>query len=814
MRDLLQDIRYALRTLRKTPTFTALAVVTIALGIGANTAAFSMVHGVLMRRLPYSGDSRLIRVKQPSATAPDARFSVLEVADYRKQVKSITANAEYHSMPFQLYGNGDPQRVQTGVVSDNFFNLLGVQPLLGRGFLPGEEAVDAPPVVLLSYRYWVKNFAGDPKIVGSKFTMNDKIHTVIGVLPPLPAYPDDNDIWMPAGACPFRDGAMNTRNARLLQQFALLAPGATVEQAERDFATVSTRFHGAYPSDYPAARKLATQVVSLHEELTAQSRPLLLMLLGAAGFVLLIAVTNFANLMLARQLRRQREVALRLALGAGRGRLFRQLATESLCVSLAGGVLGIAIAYGGLGLLRSLATRVTPRANEITIDLAVLSFALGLTILVALVAAVFPVLRSGVSLAESLRATAASSTASKGDGRARAVLVGAQVAVAFVLLVGAGLMVRSLTKLEGVDGGYTTTNVLSARVDLDWTRYANPAVTTNQTPLIHAFTDRLIARLSTQPGVVSMAVASNIPLNRTQPFQVPFQIRGQDVAPDRLPKADVTGVSANYFKTIGIPIVSGSVFSDAERDTAQQSILIGQRLAHANWPGRSPVGQQISIDNGVHWLTIVGVAGDVHQNGLARDITDEIYVPYFNPQNTGTNTMVLVRTISNPSPMGKAIRDAVREIDPRQPVVSIQTLGDLRSAKLSEPRVTTALLASFAILALVITAAGLAGVIGYGVTQRLNEIGIRVALGADAREVVWLVTRQGLVLAAIGLAVGIAISLAITKLMSGLLYATPTSDAGTFGTVAALLVAIAAVACFLPARRALSIDPVQALRAR
>jgi putative ABC transport system permease protein len=814
MRDLLQDIRFALRTLRKTPTFTFLAIITIALGVGANAAAFSMVNGVLLRRLPYGANDRLVRIKQPSKTAPDSRFSVLEVADYRTQAKSLAATAEYHSMPFQLYGSGDPQRVQTGVVSDNFFTLLDVKPILGRAFLPGEEAVGAPPVVLLSYRYWMQKLGGDPKVVGSTFTMNDRIHTVIGVLPPLPTYPDDNDIWMPAGACPFRDGVMNNRRGRMLQQFALLTPSATIQQATSDVATVSGRLHAQYAADYPTARKLSTQVVSLRDELTAQSRPLFLTLLAAAGFVLLIAMTNFANLMLARQLRRQREIALREALGAGSGRLFRQLATESLCISLTGGALGILIAYSGLGLLRSLAARVTPRAGEITIDLSVLGFALAVSVVVGLVAAIVPLLRSRLALADSLRASATTASASRSDSKTRSILVSAQVAIAFVLLVGAGLMVRSLVKLEGVDGGYVTTNVLSARVDLDWTRYANPAVTTNQTPLILNFSDQLLARLGPQTGVQSVALASNIPLNRAAPFQATFQIRGQDVAADRLPKADLTAVSASYFKTIGIPLLRGNAFSDTERDTAQQSVVISARLAQVNWPGKDAVGQQISLDNGAHWLTVAGVAGVVHQNGLSKDVTDEIYLPMFNPNNTGTDMRVLVRTASDPSPMGKAIRDAVHEIDSRQPVVSIQTLAEMRGTKLAEPRVTTALLMSFAVLALIITAAGLAGVIAFGVNQRVNEIGIRVALGADAGSVVWLVMRQGLLLAGVGLVVGVALSMSVTKLMGGLLYNTPATDGETFGLVGATLVVIAAMACFLPARRALKIDPVQALRTR
>jgi predicted permease len=814
MRDLLQDIRFAVRTLGKTPVFTGLAVITIGLGIGANTAAFSMVNGVLLRRLPYGADERLIRIKQPSATSPDSRFSVPEIEDYRAQVKSLAGVAEYHSMAFQWFGNGEPQRVQTGVVSDNFFDLLGVKALLGRTFRPGEDPVDATPVVVISYRYWMQRLGGDPNILGRKFTMNNKVHTVVGVLPPLPAYPDENDIWLPAGACPFRAGLVDNRRGRLVQMYGVLTPGASVTQATTDISTVSGRMHSEFPEAFPAARQLTTQVVPLRDELTAQSRPLFLTLLGAAAFVLLIAMTNFANLMLARQLRRRREIALRQALGAGQGRLFRQLVTESLCVSIAGGVVGVGIAYSGLGLLRALASRVTPRASEITIDSGVLLFALVTSVVVGLAAAVVPLLRSRVELSDALRAGATTATSTRGDGRMRSWLVGAQVATAFVLLAGAGLMVRSLVNLERVDGGYVATNVMSARVDLDWTRYNNPAVRTDQRPLIISFADQLLARLSSQTGAQSVALSSNIPLNRAVPFQVPFQVRGKDVAVDRLPKADLTIVSAKYFETIGIPILRGSTFSDAIRDTATQSVVISERMARVNWPDRDPIGQQLSIDNGAHWATVVGVVGDVHQNGLSTDITDEIYLPLFNPQNIGSDMRVLVRTASNPTPMANAIRAAVREIDPRQPVVSIQTLDELRGTRLTEPRVTTALLVSFAVLALVITAAGLAGVIGYSVGQRTNEIGIRVALGAESPSVVWLVMRQGLVLAGVGLVAGLAVAMSLTKLMRGLLFDTPPTDVATFAVVALALIGTAALACFLPARRALAIDPVQALRTR
>ncbi|HEX4681378.1 MAG TPA: ABC transporter permease [Gemmatimonadaceae bacterium] len=813
MRDIMQDIRFAVRTLGRTPMFSLLAILTMALGIGANTAAFTMVHGVLMRRLPYAGDDRLVRVRQPSATAPDVAFSVLEVADYRAQVKDFAAVSEYHSMPFQLYGTGEPQRVQTGVVSDNFFTMLGVKPLLGRAFLPGEEAVGAPAVVLLSYRYWMKNFAGDPRVVGTKFTMNDRIHTVVGVLPPLPPYPDDNDIWMPAGACPFRDNLMNNRRGRMLSQFAMLAPGVSPGRATKDVATIAARLHQQYPDAYPAARKLSTAVAPLHDELTARSRPLFLTLLAAAGFVLLIALANFANLMLARQLRRQREIALREALGAGSGRLFRQLATESVCLSIVAGICGVFIAYSGLGLLRALATRVTPRASEIAIDPTVLAFALVVSLLVGFVVALVPLARArSFSLSDALRATAVATTASRRDGRARSALVGVQVAVAFVLLVGAGLMVRSLVRLEHVDGGYATANVLSARVDLDWTRYLDEHQNLKEAATF-GFTDRLLSRLSAEPGVVAVAAASNIPLNRPTPFKAPIQIRGRDATADRLPTADVTVATSNYFAAVRIPVLQGHPYSDADRDTsAEQSVMISERLARANWPAGDPIGKEISLDNGAHWLRIGGVVGDVHQNGLSQDITDEVYLPYFNSQNVGLGMRVLVRTVAEPAPMGKEIRATVHDIDTRQAVSSIQTLDEMRGVNLSEPRITTALLLSFAVLALIITVAGLAGIISYSVTQRVNEIGIRVALGAERASVLWLIMRQGLILGAAGLAIGVVVSLSVTGLMTRLLYDTRANDPGTFAMVGLLLLTVTACACAIPARRALRIDPVQALR--
>jgi len=808
MRDLFQDVRYALRTLAKAPAFSALAVITIALGVGANTAVFSMVNGVLLRRLPYGGDDRLIHVTQPSATRPDVAFSVPEIMDYRTQVKELAGFSEYHSMPFQLYGRGEPQRVQTGVVSDNFFNMLGVKPLHGRLFLPGEEAVGAPPVVVLSYRYWMEQLGGDPTVVGTHFTMNDHVHTIVGILPPLPVYPDANDIWMPAGACPFRSspGHMADRNGRMLSAFAVIAPGKTLDQAAAGLKLVNNRLHTEYPEAYPVARKLGLDITPLREEITRASRPLFLTLLATAAFVLLIAAANFANLTLARQLRRSPEIALRTALGAGRARIFRQLVTESLCVTLAGGALGVLIAWSGLGLLRSFATRVTPRADEITIDPVVLGFAIVVSVVVGLIAALVPLVRSAPSLSDTLRAGSVTTTGARSEGRMRDTLVVVQVAVAFVLLIGAGLMARSLVKLQRVDGGYETAGVLTARIDLNWTKYTNQEI-------VKQFAAGLMSRLTGQPGINSVALSSDFPLNNGQPSSQPFLIRGVEPREgDPGPQSDVTIVSADYFKTIGVPLLRGQLFTDAERDTVNTPVVISQRLATTYWSEKDPIGQQLSVNRGRRWQTIVGVVGDVKQAGLQHDITDEIYLPY--SVTPAGDIRVLVRTRGDPQAIAPKVRAAVKELDEQQPIVQVQTLEQLRGQRLSEPRVTTALLIAFAILAMVITAAGLGGVVAFGVNQRLNEIGIRVALGARPLSVLSLVVKQGMTIVAIGLAIGVAGAIASTRLITGLLFAVGPNDVPTYIGVAVALLAVAGLASYLPARRALRIDPVQALRAR
>ena len=808
MTQLLQDLRYAGRTLARTPGFTLLCILTIAFGVGANTAVFSMVNGVLLRRLPYAANDRLIHIQQPSSTAPHIGISVPELRDLRAQVSELAAASEYHSMPFQFYGRGEPQRLQTGVVSDNFFDMLGVRPLLGRLFLPGEEEVGAPAVLVLSHRYWMQHFSGDPGVIGEQLTMNDRVHTVIGVLPPLPAYPGNNDVWMPAGACPFRGNpqVLNSRNGRMLQVYAAMTPGQTLAQTRTGLANVAQRLHASYPENYPPARQLTFSATPVREEMTSRSRQLFLTLLGMAGFVLLIAAANFANLTLARQLRRGHEVALRAALGANRTRIFRQLVTESLVVTLVGGAVGVLIAWSGLSLLRTFATRVTPRAEEITLDPVVLGFALAVSIVVGLVAALTPMGRSQ-ALSIALRNGAASTSSGRREGRLRDGLVAAQVALAFVLLIGAGLMVRSLVALQRVEGGFDTANVMTARVDLNWSRY-----TTNQ--LIVQFADGLMQRLTRQPGVRSVGFTSDFPLLNGQPSTQPFQIRGREPANanEPGPRSDVTVASADYFRTIGVPLVRGEIYRDADRDTVDVPVVISKRLAETYWPNADPIGGEVSLNGGRRWFRIVAVVGDVHQNGPANSIADQIYLPYFVIGNS--DIRVLIRTNGDPQAIVPTLRTAVRELDERQPLTSIQTLEELRGQRLSEPRTITVLLLSFGILALAITAGGLGGVVAYGVNQRLNEIGIRVALGARPREVLGSVMRQGIVIVAIGLLLGVGAALAVSRVMGSLLFAVEPNDIATYVGVGLALLGVALFAAYLPARRALRVDPVQALRSR
>ena len=803
-----QDAAYSVRMMRKNPGFTLVVVLTLALGIGANTAIFSVIDGVLIRPLPYAKGSELVRLRQQATKAGfnDVNFSVKEWQDYAQQNSTLAGTAEYHSMYFTFYSQGEAQRLQVGVVSANFFDLMGVKPLLGRLFLPGEDKPGSDPVLVLTYSYWKNVMGGDPHAVGKTFEMNDKVHTVIGVLPPLPDYPDQNEMFMPSSSCPFRSNpkTVENRNGRMLTVFARRKPGVSNDQVSADLNVIAHRLEEQYPGNYPKADGYGMNVLAIHEEMTGGARLTFLILLGTAGLVLLLTCANVANLTLSRQIRREHELAIRATLGASLARVLRQLITESTILALAGGALGLIVATAGTSMLVHFAARFTPRTGDIGINAQVLLFTFAISIGSGILFGAIPAFASRQQLAAALSQGGGRNSGSLARLRMRNLLVTAQVAISFVLLIGAGLMLRSLMKLEEVDAGYNPQNVLSSTVSLSFTKYKPQEAL--------AFYEKLLDKLSNRPGVISAAVSMTVPLDQQMgSMDGQVQIEGRPIPPGTpAPRVDFRIVSPNYFKTMGIPLMRGRDFTTADRNEDNKVVIINATLARHQWPDADPIGQRVSADEGKQWFTIVGVVGDVHQYGLNRAPTDELYVPMALSPMRGAS--VLIRTQGNPLLMNREIASAVHDMDPQQPVTRMLTLEQIRSEWLASPRLTALLIAVFAALALVITLAGISGVMALAVSQRTREIGIRMALGATRESVLRMVLWQGMALVIFGLVIGSAGAPALTRMMKDLLFGVQSTDPLTFLAVALMVLAVAAGACFVPSRRAASVDPMVALR--
>ncbi len=807
---LTQDVRFALRNLRKYPSYTAVVLLTLGLGIGANTAIFSVVHAVLMRPLPYASGDRLIEIRQeqPKIGVPNTGVSVKEVADYRAQTESLDAVVEYHQMSFNMLGRGEASRVQTGVVSANFFDVMGVAPLFGRTFREDDDSKNAPAVLVLSYNYWQHALGGDPGVVGRTFELNDRVHTVVGVLPPIPQFPradPPDDVFMPPSACPFRSNpqTIDNRNARMLVAIGRLKPGMTLPRAQNDLAVVNDRLGAQYPDAYDKAHTgFTATALSVHDELTRQARPTLLVLLATTGFVLLLVAANIANLSLARIIGRERELALRSALGAGRGRIARQLLTESTLLAVAGGALGLLVGWLVRDLLVAFTARFTPRAEEIAIDGAVLAFTLGVSVFTGLLFGLLPAFtrRTDASVKDAGQRTVGSRRLG-----ARNALIVAQVAISFVLLVGAGLLVRSFIKLQEVDAGFRTDHVLTALVSLDFVKYNTPV-------LRRAFYRSVMDKVAAEPGLETAAFGISVPLDQAAPFLAGFIVEGQSPGDRRaLPQLDFKFASPQYFKTIGMTVLSGRTFTDTDDATAPPVGIVNLSMARHNFPGIDAVGRRVSLDNGRTWITIVGVVNDAHDYGMSEKPTDELYRAF--AQTGVLNASLLVRTAGDPGAFARRIPVAVHEVDPRQPVSQIRTLEAIRSHSLAPPRLTAMLVTLFAGVALIITAAGIAGVVSFSVNQRTTEIGVRMALGAPRSSVTRMIVRQGLLPVAAGLGAGLAGALMMTRVVARLLFAVEPTDPITYGAVIGVLAAVAALACLAPARRAAAIDPMRALRA-
>jgi len=811
--DLRQDLAYAVRTLRRSPGYATIVVLTLGLGIGANTAMFSLVNGVLLAPLPYAQGDRIVHLRQerPRIGDDDMTFSVHEIEDYRQLNHTLADVVEYHNMTFTLLGMGAPRLVQTGVVSARFFDVLGMKPILGRDFTEADDQLGADPVMILSYGFWQREFGSDPNVIGKGLTMNGKVHTVIGVLPPIPQYPDDNDVYMPTSQCPTRsnDHFIADRRARMMIVFGVLRPGITLETANKDVSGVAHEIAEEHPDVYQVSSQgYDAALTPLKEDLVSKARPTLLILMATTLLVLLIACANVASLALARAVRQGQDLAVRQALGARRGRMVRQLLTESTLLSLMGGALGLVTARMSLGLLVRFAGRFTPRAFEAAIDGRVLVFALVASLVTGLFFGSVPALR---------RAAAASATLGRsrvGDvshesHRAHAWLVSAQVALAFVLLIGAGLLGRTFLAVSSEDLGYHPQRVLSANITLPMHYYMGDH------PGADGFFDELLRQVRALPGVRSAARAQAVPLNGNSGRTGLETEENADVGPDQYAQVMIMRTSPDYMTTLGIPILEGRGLAEADIQDSAAVVVLASSLAHRLWPGEDPVDRKVrscSFNSGQcsQWVTVVGVAGDVKMDDVEAEATPAVYVPPSSQAWNG-NTLV-IRSDGDLGILGRSLAELVHRLEPDAPLSHVQPLSAYVASAVSPRKLTAALMGIFAGLALLVTLAGVAGVVAFTTSRRTHEIGVRLALGADPRVVLRRVVRVGMVPACAGVVVGAAGAWGLSGMLSHLVWGVQATDLVTFVGAGVILLLGALAACSVPARRATRIDPVAALR--
>ncbi|HET9726946.1 MAG TPA: ABC transporter permease [Gemmatimonadales bacterium] len=795
---MLQDIRYALRSLRRHPVFALTAILTLALGIGANTAIFSAVNGVLLRPLPYPEPDRLLTVWGHHPSIGRETASLPDFLDWRK-ARSFSGMAAWANTLFTVTGTGEPQVVSAALVTPNYFRVLGTPVPVGRDFREEEER-GAARVVVLSQGYWQRAYGGRLDIVGHLITLSGIPYTIVGVGARGLSLPQEVDIWAPLQT----DTTLGRRND-FLQVIGRLAPGASAETAQVELATIARRLEAEYPGSNAG---WGVMLIGLQERIVGEIRPALLVFMGAVVLVLLIACANVANLMLARVAAREREVTIRAALGASRRRLVRQLLTESVLLALAGGVLGLGLAVWGVSALRALDPGTLPRLDEVRLDAGALAFALVLSVGTGLLFGVVPAFRVfGFDLRGGLAEGGRALVGARSGARTRTALVLAEVVLASVLLVGAALLLRSFVGLQQVDPGFTTHGILTARVTLPRSRYDDPARQVG-------FADALLERARVLPGVTSAALSTDAPVDDGPPYWA-FSVSGvEQPPPEVVQDAVVYRASPEYFATFGLPLIRGRVFEASDRGQSTPVAVVSQALARRYWPGRDPVGSRITFgdptDSTTTWMTVVGVVGDVRQDGAVSPAYPQIYVPL--AQMSGRSMVVALRTAQQPLTLVPSLKQALAAVDPNLALSRVTTMEQRLASTLARPRVNALLLAAFAATALVLAALGIYGVIAYSVVQRTRELGIRVALGARAEDVLTMVMRQGLTPVLIGLAIGLAAAAVGSRVLRSLLYGVAMTDLATYGMVAAFLAAVAAAASYVPARRAARADPMTALR--
>ena len=803
--EIRQDVRYALRQLRRTPSFTLVALFTLALGIGANTAIFSVVNGVVLRPMPFEEPERVIRVFSGREGRRGA-VSVPDFMDFRRQARSFERLAAFYDGASTLTGDGEPERLIGARVTADFFPVLRVRPIVGRTFAPGEDAEGADRVVVLGEPLWRSRFGADPAIVGRELVLDGHPHTVLGVVPAAQRYPGDADIWT-ASRFDARSLAPTSRGARWIRLIGRLRPGVSEAQARAEMETIARQLEIQDPAHNTG---YGAPVVQLQEHLVGSIRTPLLILMGAVGFVMLIACANVANLMLVRTAARETEIAVRTALGAGRLRLVRQLLTESVVLSVLGGLAGFALAIWGTRLFVALAPDTIPRLHEIRVDGAMLGFTGLIALITGTVFGLIPAMHASASeLALRLKEGGRGSRTRPGSRRARSVLIVSEMALAVMLLAGAGLLIRSFSALRDVDPGFRSDDVATFTVALPMSRY-------EKSEQQRQFVSAAIERMSTIPGVKSAAATFGLPLTDTR-FSLSFTVEGRPpVRPEDEPSSQIRFASKDYFSTMGIPLVRGRTFSEADRYGTQPVLVINEEAARRFFEDEDPIGKRLftgwTLDGVKMGGEIVGIVGNVRQFGLDADIAPEMYAN-FAQWGADEFSIVLRTSGQDPASLAAAARAEVRAIDRNLPIFDFETLGDIVSESVAQPRFYMLLLGIFAGVALALAAVGIYGVISYAVSQRTRELGIRLALGATGAAVQRMVVGHGIGLAVMGVALGVAGALALTRLMQSLLFGVSATDPVTFIGVAALLAAVAIVASWVPARRASRVDPLSALRA-
>jgi predicted permease len=806
---LIADVHHALRVMRKNPGFATIAILTLALGVGANTAIFSVVYAVLLKPLPYANPNQLVVVfeAKPQEGVEKTGTSYANFEEWRAQNTVFSELSGNQGHDLTVTGRGEPFVAVTGVVTPEVFAVLAATPLAGRTFVPDDGKQRAAPVVILSENLWRSRFGADPNIVGSAISLDKRLFTVVGIMPASfrsPLQARRQDVWVPLADDPLFSGWMARRGGHWLIAIGRLKPGVSIAQAQAEMGAISSRLAKEYPAENEG---WTVRIVPLQSELVGDVKPALLVLLGAVALVLLIACANIANLLLARATSRAKEMSVRIALGAGRARIIRQLLTESAALGLLGGAAGTLLAYWGVRGLRSLLPADIPDVNAIQVDGYVLAFALLLSVAASFVFGLAPALFSaGSDLQKTLREGAGRAGAGGGRHTARTVLAAAEIALAMVLLVGAGLLVRSFVTLTSVNPGFSSQHLVKAEVQLPRFEYSTPQQW-------NTFADDLLARIQSEPGMRDSAVAIPLPLANGN-INLTFEIEGSSAPPSSQSRtANYVASTPEYFRVMGIPLLQGRAFSREDVASGPRVAIISAAMARVYFPNQNPIGKRIVFGfppDGEAQREIVGVVGDVRDVALRQEPAAMMYVPYAQAPFWGA--VVVVRSNLTVAAVADAIRRDARAIDKDLPITDIAAMPEIVDATVAQPRFQTMLLGAFSALALILAAIGIYGVISYSVAQRTHEIGIRMSLGAQPGQILRLVVGQGVRLALVGVAIGCAAALALTRLMRSLLFNVSPADPVTFVVVAILLAGVSVAACYIPARRAMRVDPMTALR--